>query len=87
LIEEGKIKMGTAWLLTANAIQAFGIKTILGSFFVVFIVLGLHAIYTKSYRSSMVSYLLIAGVIVVGSLVMLCLAVDAMAQNSVSGTL
>jgi EamA domain-containing membrane protein RarD len=79
--------MGTTCLITANAFQALGIKTILGSFFVMLIIIALHASQKHSQRLSMITFLLIIGIVTIGSLILFTMAIDTMIHKQLAGAI
>lgn len=72
--------MGTL-LLGTTTLQIFGIKTIVGGFITIGLILLIYNIFKFSNKNNLPIFLLICGVILVSTLILLALAINTIILN------
>ena len=70
--------MGTVFV-DSTALQLIGIKTIIGGFITIGLILLINSIFKKSTKDSLPIFLLLCGVIIISTLILLTLAINAIA--------
>jgi len=70
--------MGTVFV-DSTALQLIGIKTIIGGFITIGLILLINSIFKKSTKDSLPIFLLLCGVIIISTLILLTLAINTIA--------
>jgi len=70
--------MGTVFV-DSTALQLIGIKTIIGGFITIGLILLINCIFKKSTKDSLPIFLLLCGVIKISTLILLTLAINTIA--------
>lgn len=74
--------MGTV-IISTNAIQLFSIKTIVGAFITIGLILLVHNLFKYSNKTILPIFIILCGVILIGTLILMTLAINTIILNRV----